>query len=238
MIKHLNKLALLTCLAVVSLNVEGVKAMSAETTPTAAEYSKHYTKAKKREKGPVRISFTLDHTLTSSADWDDNFYKRHIVLREIKKGGNRYLYEFENDLMDNTSKCYYLKKRKYVSFDTHVNMLDVQVNQSKANKLNYRMNIGLSTKALATETYDELMINDLSFKSKKLGKFSLNAEHKRELRQFGFNNAKNSVMKDLNELISYLHQGTRTSTDITTQRIADCLAVMEIKVNHITLDAN
>jgi len=220
-------------------------ALAAETVPTIAEivpavaqYSKHYTKAKKREKGPVRISFTLDHTLTSSEDWDESFYKRHIVLREIKKGGNRYFYEFENDLMDKTSKCYFLKKRKYVSFDTLVNMLDVQVNKSKANKLSYSLSIGMTTKSLTTEAYDELMINTLRFKSKKRGKFSLSADHKNELRQFGFSNAKNAVIENLDQIITYLHQGSRVSKDITTQRIADCLAVMKIKVNHISLDAN
>jgi len=237
LIKHLNKLALVTCLTIVSLNIVPANAWATESAQTVAEYSKHYTKAKKREKGPVRISFTLDNTLTSSVDWDENFYKRHIVLREIKKGGNRYLYEFENDLMDNTSKCYYLKKSKYVNFDTQVNMIDVQVRKSKANKLNYAVNIGMTTKSLASESYDELIINKLSFKSKKRGKFSLNAEHKSELRQFGFNNAKNAVMENLSEVISYLHQGTRKPTDMTSQRIAECLAVMEIKVNHISLDA-
>ena len=108
MLRNMSKITLCISGALLSLTMP-IKADSLQ--PTNNQILKQhplvslYQQSDKPEKGPIRIQFAIHDNLATKVEWDEDFKKRHLILRAFKKGFTGHMYRFESDLMAAQSQC-------------------------------------------------------------------------------------------------------------------------------------
>jgi len=222
-------ISLLCALVIISFSVTA-KDEDNRITSGYSKFASHYLKPKSREKGPVRTEFLINPDISGSLNWDPNFYKRHLLLREFKKGANRFLYELESNLLSNSSKCYTRISSKFINIELLVNQLDYNEVED-----DYLLDLNVSSSEIDIKV--PISLEYINFVSRANGKLKLDMDSKSELRTLGFVHTKDVINQNLETLITHLYSKRKKVKKKYKERLDNCLKAMTVKLESISIDA-
>lgn len=185
-----------------------------------------YKQTGKPEKGPVRIRFEIDDSLATKVEWDEDFYKRHLILREVKKGFTGYMYQFENDLISPESQCDGRNSKAHVNVVLKVS--DITTGYSNDDFMNfYQLKLDSSINYTVAEVAPiKAELGYIQFNEPRKGRLKLSHGAIKKLRKHGNRTAKLFVEGKLEALIALLHKGLKGSEAQINKTMALCHQVM------------
>jgi hypothetical protein len=185
-----------------------------------------YIQKDRPEKGPIRVSFEIDDTLATKVSWDTNFEKRHLILREVKKGFTGYMYELENDLISPESQC---DNRNSLS---HVNVVlkvsEITTGYKNEDFMNF-YRLKLDSAILYTQNKynsSKAELGYIQFNEPRKGRLKLSFGAIKKLRKHGDKLAQSFAQAKLPELITYLHEGIQGTKAQISEKVLVCQQTM------------
>lgn len=229
MLSNLNKTVMLAAglfIGLLTSNSKATQTANGELSLKSSPLVSLYKKTGKPEKGPVRIRFEIDDSLATKVEWDEDFYKRHLILREVKKGFTGYMYQFENDLISAESQCDGRNSKAHVNVVLKVS--DISTGYSNDDFMNfYQLKLDSSINYTVSEVEPiKAELGYIQFNEPRKGRLKLSHGAIKKLRKHGDRTAKLFVEGKLEALIALLHKGLKGPEAQINKTMALCQQVM------------
>ncbi len=236
MLYRLNKYFMLSLLGTFTVLAADVPVDAAGNSLKGSPLVSLYKQKTKPEKGPIRIRFIIDDSLATKVEWDESFYKRHLILREVKKGFTGYMYQFENDLLSATAECDERNAQAHVSVVLKVS--DISTGYSNEDFMNfYQLKLDSSINYTVAEfPSSKTELGYIQFNEPRKGRLKLSHGAIRKLRKYGDQIADAFVQAKLQELIAHLHKGIKGSKEQVSQKMAVCQQAMDDNLDDMKSD--
>jgi hypothetical protein len=188
----------------IALEKERIKRLELENA--RKNYSRFYMPENvKKGAGPIRSTMQLSgNWYLKKLDSDANFYKRHLVIRELKSGIDSVLYEFQSDVLFYKNVCQPYSSSTYVSFNDAIQKMEITPIKSNKYRVKYELE-----RTPETETASRFITAASSKKGleAKFSKDKLSSKSSKKIQRFAYSWTKKYLQNNLHHIANILVTG-------------------------------
>lgn len=145
------------------------------------QYTSQYKGNRYQDSGPIRFKLVTTQAVDRYQSWDRDFYKRHLILREVKKGFTSYMYILESQILEMGGRCSIDFGNQYIY--VQINTIDIAANQPYSFSQNLR-DLQLEF-AIHSQRFPVQRFSTISFERNNHKKYRLTIQHREKLRNYG-----------------------------------------------------